>query len=262
MIKTIFLFILLMTGTSYGAVTVTELLQLEDRINAVYSSELMEKEATLEFVFNTDSKILNAFAKKETPKEWKITIHGGFISHPKMNYNSMALILCHELGHFLGGRPFVEGRRLTPTMVSRAPKEMSVEGQADFFATAECGKRVLAGEQPAFEITTFEQESIFCNSASDPDLCKVLHQASKRVIDIYTDAVRAITGYDYPYVNYNRKDPLVVERSLIYVGEYPTLQCRLDTMAAGIDCKLDSSGKCVLENGELVEKRPACWFKP
>ncbi|MFP5386857.1 MAG: hypothetical protein ACLGHN_12305 [Bacteriovoracia bacterium] len=240
----------------------SELLQLEDRINAAYSSELLEKEATLEFVFNTDNTTLNAFAKKETPKEWRITVHGGFISHPKMNYYSMALILCHELGHFLGGKPYVEGRRLSPTMVSRAPKEMSVEGQADFFATAECGKRLLAGEQPDVDFTTLEQEDIFCHSANDLNLCKLLYQTSKRVIDIYTDAVREITGYDYPYVHFNRKDPQVVDRSLIYVGEYPTLQCRLDTMAAGIDCRMDSSGKCLLEGGELIEKRPACWFKP
>lgn len=58
-----------------------------------------------------------------------IVVWGGMLSHSKMTANSLMLLLCHELGHFLGGPPLKSRKGWSST-----------EGQADFFSTNSCLK--------------------------------------------------------------------------------------------------------------------------
>jgi hypothetical protein len=58
-----------------------------------------------------------------------ISVWGGMLSHPKMNAHVLLLLLCHELGHDLGGPPLKSRNGWSST-----------EGQADYFSTLSCLK--------------------------------------------------------------------------------------------------------------------------
>lgn len=246
--------LILYSSLGIGAVTPQELQKLKERFLHIYHTDLVNSDARLNIIYRPESPVQGAFAKKGQKKNWQITVHGGLIDHPKMNYQAMGLILCHEMGHFLGGAPYVKGRQLTPTFITRAPKNMSTEGQADFFATADCGKKLFTIEELKDDYSDLPQESFdLCYGTKlDEKLCLHLIQTSKRVIDIYTDIVSAITGINYKEVSYTKRDTSLTDRTLVYVGEYPGLQCRLDTMLAGISFEQSERNK---------ELRPGCWYK-
>ena len=58
---------------------------------------------------------------------FEITVMGGMLSQPELTPDALILLLCHELGHLLGGDP----------KKSRGGWS-STEGQADYFSSSEC----------------------------------------------------------------------------------------------------------------------------
>lgn len=67
-----------------------------------------------------------------------IEILGGMLRHEVMSPDVLLLLLCHEIGHFLGG----------PPMKSRTGWS-STEGQSDFYSGAKCA-RTLGFNEAAF----------------------------------------------------------------------------------------------------------------
>jgi len=62
-------------------------------------------------------------------RQFNIMLWGGMTRMNGMNKSAYATIVCHELGHIIGGAPYstMEGREWS-----------SLEGQADFFAASVC----------------------------------------------------------------------------------------------------------------------------
>jgi hypothetical protein len=65
-----------------------------------------------------------------------VQIFGGMLNHNEMNSDVLQLLLCHELGHFLGG----------PPLKSRTGWS-STEGQADYFSGRKCAHALKLDEQ-------------------------------------------------------------------------------------------------------------------
>lgn len=65
-----------------------------------------------------------------------ITVLGGMLGHPGMNKNVLSLLLCHELGHYLGG----------PPLKSRTGWS-STEGQADYYSGEKCAHELGISEE-------------------------------------------------------------------------------------------------------------------
>lgn len=65
-----------------------------------------------------------------------ITVLGGMLGHPGMNKNVLSLLLCHELGHYLGG----------PPLKSRTGWS-STEGQADYYSGEKCARELGISEE-------------------------------------------------------------------------------------------------------------------
>ncbi len=59
--------------------------------------------------------------------EFSLTVWGGMLGHPTMDRGTFLLLLCHELGHALGGPPLKSKTGWSST-----------EGQADYFSGAGC----------------------------------------------------------------------------------------------------------------------------
>ena len=64
--------------------------------------------------------------------KWIIYVNGGMARAIHMTMDSFKMLLCHEVGHLVGGAPFATGNRWA-----------AAEGQADYFAASKCMKRVL-----------------------------------------------------------------------------------------------------------------------
>lgn len=80
-----------------------------------------------------------------------IDIMGGMLMHPKMKPDTLKLLLCHELGHLLGGEPLKSRNGWSST-----------EGQADYYSGAVCAKNLGMSEfsflKAAVSLTTIYAE--------------------------------------------------------------------------------------------------------
>lgn len=143
----------------------------------------------------------------------------------------LALILCHEMGHFLGGEPFVRVNQPAINTVSfRNPyPNMSVEGQADFYSTNVCIKK-------------YARENALAED--------ILYASFIKTISLYRDILHEQTNTNLLLPSIDTPSNYVTNRTLDAVHEYPSLQCRLDTLISG------------LQQIEGSEDRPLCWFLP
>jgi hypothetical protein len=101
---------------------------------AVMRAELSPHENLIVNLESLNPRV-NAEIKKEKG-EIIINVMGGMISHPMMDHNTLKLLLCHEMGHLLGG----------PPLKSRTGWS-STEGQADYYSTLSCVKRFRFDEK-------------------------------------------------------------------------------------------------------------------
>lgn len=130
--------------------------------------------------------------------DWMIVVFGGLIRHPRVTEAELLMVLCHELGHHLGGSP-----------TAARGGWSACEGQADYWSTQSCFLSLLPREdavQVALNLTRLYATQ---TSGAMPELtCRDLHRPPRT-----------------------------------HFG-YPSPQCRLDTLVAGL----------------AGEERPGCWF--
>lgn len=144
---------------------------------------------------------------------------------PKIDPNSFAIILCHELGHLFGGYP----KKIYEGQVAWA----SSEGQADYFAAQICLKQLYS--------KATSKEQLLANESA-------LSQAILKHAEIFFQSLATIFDL-YPGMQKFSKRPSLSEQDATVVQEtnlaYPNFQCRLDTYKAGV----------------ASQARPKCWFK-
>lgn len=151
----------------------------------------------LNLILETENPKTNAQAIRQGD-DWNIIVYGGLIKHPEISEAELTLILCHELGHHLGGSP-----------TAARDGWSACEGQADYWSTLSCYTQI----RPQDDAT----------------------QVALNLTRLY-----ATQGYgDYPSLEC--RDSKRPQRT--WYG-YPSPQCRLDTLVAGI----------------IGEARPSCWF--
>ncbi len=201
---------------------------------------------------------------------WTVNMYGGLARRPEVTRDGFALVLCHEIGHHLGGYPF-------------SSSWAANEGQSDYFATLACG-RLLWGNQDAvnaeFEADLDAIPKAACDKAwtaqSDKNLCYRMMAGGKSLADLLAALGGTKASWSTPAKN-------VVSSTN---NAHPAGQCRLDTYAAGALCTKDwdvkvipakslgssrnsASGErasleytCNTSEGLTVGIRPTCWFKP
>ncbi len=175
-----------------------------------------------------------------------------------MDEDAFAVVLCHEIGHVLGGAPET---RPYPFPMN------SVEGQADYFATSKCLRRVFARADNFAVIRDQDvPESIRrpceeTHDASDAEVCIRSLLSARKVFRLI---------YDDEDLGFDEVDSQAVPATLM---GYPSAQCRLDTLKAGALCTRPSSemfsfldayaGACREGGGpdEHAEVRPRCWYR-
>lgn len=253
--------LLLLGSASFAAVKESDFLEISSHIKNIYKEKAKEKSATILFTLKKGQDLPNAYAAKRNKITWEITVIESLLKLEKQSPSSLAMILCHEMGHFLGGGPFVIGRQLTPAVRSRAPKEMSCEGQADFFAGAECFKEltlripnILNNQEYFLPAAGVSQNCEKTTShINEIEICKKRIHASYQTILVYQELLLKLK---MPERFSARVDNEPSENTLNQVGEYPTLDCRFETLVKGTLCSGTSGGECI----DTEWQRPDCWL--
>jgi hypothetical protein len=153
-----------------------------------------------------------------------IFIFGGLARMNEMSVDGLALVICHELGHGLGSKPFKQSGS-------------SVEGQADWYASRHCLPVIFDYlPQTDFSPPGEEIEEICLNQSIDFYYC------TRSMIALKS----SISFYEYLGTSTSFKTPSTHVATSINHDDYfyPSHQCRLDTSM----------------NGIFELKRPRCWY--
>ncbi len=176
---------------------------------------------------------LNGFAERDGDL-WIIKIFGGLFRHPLLTTDGFQSLLCHELGHHLGGAPY---KFDIPWM--------STEGQADFYSGSVCLIGLWENKNNLHAIKDLEIPPEVSKK------CSIVFEMEERValcIRIalagfsFTEFNRVEHGYTSENSPSDFSNPAPVNTSGKSLT-YPRAQCRLDTYLAAA----------------LNQKPPACW---
>jgi hypothetical protein len=242
-----------------GGLTEAQFGSVIDTVEGVYAPIVAEYGGKLEVVRNWTDGTVNAYAEREGDT-WKVSMFGGLARHKTITADGFALVVCHEIGHHIGGVPRYAGDDWAAN-----------EGQADYFATLKCLRRVWQSEDNARVVASMEIPKTLtdaCNkqwsSATDRNLCVRGGMAGDSVAQLFG----ALSWQAKP-AKFDTPDPKQVTRTN---DAHPATQCRLDTYFQGALCEKsfneeigqsdEVSGVCHGSTGATVGLRPRCWFKP
>jgi hypothetical protein len=185
---------------------------------------------------------------------------GGLARNPHMTPDGFAIVLCHEIGHHLGGFPKSFGWA-------------SNEGQSDYFGSLKCAREIFKNDDnqaimskvnvPA--IVTEKCQKSF-NTAAEVALCQRSAMAGYSV----ANTLGSLREPDpLPESKFETPDSTVVAKTN---HKHPLAQCRLDTYFAGAICEVakdvglsetdETIGTCTIQNNSALGVRPLCWFSP
>lgn len=181
----------------------------------------------------------------------RVVVTGDFALEKGSTPDTFMMILCHEMGHILGGAPYV------------SDWGKSFEGQAEYYATLRCFKEINANEDNESFVKLHQLEI----TPVMIQLCSKVYQGKELALclrSILTSYKQLKNHFPKANLSLTKKDPTIVEFNDFY--RYGSPQCRLDTLVAGALCnakgKLSNTdykqGTCTTGIGA----RPRCWFDP
>jgi hypothetical protein len=236
----------------------------EERFNAiiksvsdVYAPIVSSRGGRLSMKNHWSDDEVNASALR-SGSTWIVNMYGGLARHPAATDDGFALVVCHELGHHIGGAP-------------RADHSWPAnEGQADYFGSMKCLRRVFEKDNNASIVAKLNVDpeatkkcQMVYKSSSEVALCQRVAMAGKSL-----GTLMASVSESDP-VKFTTPDDSVVNSTY---DEHPQAQCRLDTYFNGILCDKSydqdtdrndpTIGTCILREGYKAGVRPLCWYKP
>jgi len=219
-----------------------------------------------------DNPTVNASASQDALKKiWYVNMYGGLARRPEVTPDGFALVVCHELGHHLGGVAF------------KGEMWASSEGQSDYWATQVCARRLWARDSFRNRRARNEVDQpakVACDmawgTANERELCYRVTEGGMSLAHL----LASLGGQPKP--KFETPDPRVVT---VTSTAHPQAQCRLDTYFAGALCtkafdlnkipgrkhpkgQLSAEAEaetvassCTTAGGDKIGLRPACWFK-
>ena len=243
---------------SAGEMTEAEFNQIIDEVEDHYAPIIKDMGARLKIKRKWKSGTVNAFAQQSWwfGKIYKVTMYGGLARHPEINNDGFALVVCHELGHHIGGEP------------KKGGMWASNEGQSDYFASLKCFRAVYENDNNIEIVSKMNIDPIArsaCEAqwsgANDQALCMRAAMGGYHLSRVLGGAKTGV-AFDTPSKS-------VVSTTF---HAHPQAQCRLDTYYQGALCTIDHSidvsnksatqGMCNRMDGDTVGVRPFCWYKP
>jgi hypothetical protein len=246
-----------------GGISEQEFNDVITKVETLYAPIVANYGGKLQIERNWTDGTVNAYAQ-QMGKTWKVSMFGGLARHDTITVDGMALVVCHELGHHIGGAP----RKTSMGSSSWA----SNEGQADYFATLKCLRRVwetddnetiLAGMTIPAKLATSCRKT-HLTGTDDFGVCIRGGMAGMSVSKLFQ-----ALGSSTKEPKFETPDATIVTKTN---DNHPAYQCRLDTYFQGAVCEkaytedvtADSevTGTCHGTTGQKIGTRPLCWFKP
>lgn len=256
--KVLLLLTLISVSASASSLTERVFNRAIDRVESAYKEEFSKKNLTLSINRKWKSDDAIAYAS-QIGNSALISISGGFRRFDYFDENSIIFVVCHEVGHFLGGSP-----------KNHDPKHklLSVEGQADYFATAKCLKTVLKNDPQnariAKDVVLEDEVKENCaeqfKTKDDLNICLIGSELALKIGKFVNDNRGSSRSEELSLLTPDSRR--VFWRSLdLYEGD---VQCRMDTVYQGALCNesADSSKACDEVSGKTMGHRPRCWFRP
>lgn len=257
-----------------GPITEAEFNERAEKIRQVYTPVMKSFKGKFKLNANWKNDKLNARATQFFGT-WIVEFTGGVARHPELTGDGMSLIICHEIGHHLGGFPFDGGSMITGNWAA-------VEGQSDYYSTHVCARKLWTSEKEinqTFALSVTQPVKDKCDALfqdqDERNLCYRIGMGSLSV----SKTMAAIMGKPAPQIE--TPDTTVRETTLL---SHPKIQCRLDTLFQGSICaapydyqvipgksqrhkesleaEKESAANSCSQLARFTEGlRPACWFK-
>ena len=104
-----------------------------DTVDKHFSPVVEAMGSRLRFIRDWRDGTVNAYAYPSGNTKY-IKMFGGLARHPRVTSDALMLVVCHELGHHIGGAVMIPN------------SWASNEGQSDYYAANKCFKRILSSE--------------------------------------------------------------------------------------------------------------------
>lgn len=230
-----------------------------DQVEGAYAPIVAEYGGKLEVVRNWTDGTVNAYAE-QVGKTWKVSMFGGLARHKTITPDGFALVICHEIGHHIGGVPRYTGDDWA-----------SNEGQSDYFATTKCLRRVWQSEDNVSAIRSMSVPQVLTDACN-----KQWSDENERAICVRAGMAGDSVAKLFAALAWSMKQPKFDTPDTRQVSStsdaHPATQCRLDTYFQGALCEKsfneeigqtdEVAGACHGTSGHSVGLRPRCWFKP
>ncbi len=242
-----------------GGLTEAQFNAVIDKTEAIYLPIATNMGGKLKIARKWSDATVNANASR-FGSSWNVNMYGGLARHSTITEDGFALVLCHEIGHLIGGAP----------TISSIFSKMANEGQADYFAALKCLRKTFLNDDNAainasMTIPTTLNSSCakqFSNE-TEKNICIRTGMAGVSVANLFA-ALRNL-----PIGSFDTPDPAVVNSTY---NQHPAHQCRLDTYFQGSLCDIsfnedvsmkdETVATCNTSTGHKIGVRPLCWFKP
>jgi len=237
-----------------------------DRTERIFTPVIAQAGGTFKVNRLWSDATVNASAQ-QNGRTWVINMYGGLARHPATTVEGFALVVCHEIGHHIGGAPKLKGFLGFGGWATN-------EGGSDYYAGLKClrdffaeddNETIIAEATLDGRLTKFAAGLCDEQFAKDSDrlLCKRTAIGGTSVAGLF-QALRKETSPP----DFEKPDTNKVSKT---DDKHPATQCRMDTYLAGALCDVDKSvalsdkdyrqGSCV-ENVAKLGFRPRCWFAP
>lgn len=245
--------------------------EIIDQVESYYKPIVKEHGGELSIVRKWTDSDVDAYANQDRTT-WNVVMFGGLARRPEITEDGFALVVCHEVGHHLGGFPYY------------GENWAASEGQADYFATQSCAKNIWKNEieknkryRKIVPASVKEKCNNSFSSENEQNLCYRSADAGRSLATLLAALSKeAIPHYETP-------DTRTVQKTYT---RHPDGQCRLDTYFSGALCtqKFDDSiipgrnnesgqtstsaereaalHSCTVAQFYSYGKRPRCWYAP
>jgi hypothetical protein len=242
-------------------------------VESVYDPIAATHNANLTIQHRWTDATVNANAS-QSGNAWNVNMYGGLARRPEVTRDGFAAVVCHELGHHLGGYTYYDG----------ASNWAASEGQSDYFATHACLPKIWANDDEVNATFRAQVDPLVKRSCDGvwrtekrQNLCYRINAAGESLARL----LAALGNSGVP--RFDTPDPSEVSSTST---SHPAAQCRLDTyfqaslctrafqdlviparnLPAGQNSQeaeaLSMETTCHSANGFSVGLRPRCWYKP
>lgn len=208
-------------------ITQDQFSQSIQQLQQLYAPIVAQHGGVLQIVGNWNDNTVNAYASR-VGATWYVQMYGGLARRPEITPDGFKLVICHELGHQLGGFPFYPGDN----------EWAADEGNSDYFTTLACARK-LWKDDPAnsgydSQISTFARQSCDAYWAQQPDrdLCYRTAAAGQSLANLLA---QLDTGRNPDYSTPDRSRVQQTNHN------HARAQCRLDTYLMGALCNVQFS---------------------